>query len=443
MFTHGSEALMFEKLAQLKPILLGVAVIVVIILTATLIRGTYSVVPAGQYEVKRTWVTGSVDVKMTPGFWLTFGTVQRWPVAETFFFTGDKYEGKSYDQSILVMFNDGTDCKISGTCRVVLPKSKELALALITQRGYQSYEDLEHKLVLPMVRSALTSTANLMSAREAYSERRQDLVQWAWDQIQNGLYVTEEVEKEVKNAAGEMERRIVRVIRRDPKTGIPMRQERHPVAGTGLVLENFEMKKPDFGDKVKQQIDKQQQAYMDVATARANALKAEQDAMTSEAQGKARVMAAKYEEETKKAQAIVQASKEKEVAEIKGRQQLEVAKLDRMSAEQQKQAKISLAEGEARARELQVSAGIDPAQKLQVYEKIMRTWADSYRYRPVPQIVLNGGGAGLSAEKEPEGVSLNQALSLKILQDLALDMKFGAQRKTEPAPVTTPAPPHK
>ena len=75
---------MFEKLAQLKPILLGVAIIVVIILGATLIRGTYSVVPAGQYEVKRTWLTGSVDVKMAPGFWLT-GEVPR----RTDYETGD------------------------------------------------------------------------------------------------------------------------------------------------------------------------------------------------------------------------------------------------------------------------------------------------------------------------------------------------------------------
>lgn len=50
---------------------------------------------------------------------------------------------------------------------------------------------------------------------------------------------------------------------------------------------------------------------MGVATAKANAAKAEADKITAEATGQAAVMTAKYEKEKEKVQAVVRAQQEK------------------------------------------------------------------------------------------------------------------------------------
>ena len=77
------------------------------------------------------------------------------------------------------------------TMRIILPSSERQAIDLIRTYGYMDYTDLEQKLVLPVVRNALRITANLMSARESYSEKRANFVFWTWDQIQWGIHLTQ------------------------------------------------------------------------------------------------------------------------------------------------------------------------------------------------------------------------------------------------------------
>ena len=130
--------------------------------------------------------------------WLRlFSDIKTWPKAQTFFFTKDEEGGESADNSIEVRFNDGSLCDVSGTMRIILPSSEPQAIELVSKFGYMDYKDLEQKLVLPVVRNALRLTANLMSARESYSEQRADFVFWTWDQVQNGLYETEEETRKV------------------------------------------------------------------------------------------------------------------------------------------------------------------------------------------------------------------------------------------------------
>ena len=145
-------------------------------------------VEKGTYQVKQAAVTGTMSAKMTPGVWLQlFGDITTWPKAETFFFTADSDEGGRHDESIEVRFNDGSICSISGTLRVILPNTEPEALELITVMGFRSYKEMERKLILPVARNAMRMTANLMTARESYSEKRQNFTTWTWDQILNGL----------------------------------------------------------------------------------------------------------------------------------------------------------------------------------------------------------------------------------------------------------------
>jgi len=281
---------------------------------------------------------------------------------------------------------------------------------------------MEEKLIKPAVRNAIRLTANLMTARESYSEKRQDFVFWAWDQIQNGLYkTTEETRKVTDPISGEQVTKTFKIISKD-STGSPI-YERNPLNDTGILLKNFEIKQFVYSDKVKEQIATQQEALMNVATAKAKAAEAEQNALTKEAEGKANVMKAKYEKEEEKIRAVVTAEKEKAVAQLNAQKELEVAKLQRLAAVQTKQKEILLGQGESERKRLVMAADGALKQKLDTYVKVQEIiWKNvgSYQGKWVPEIVMGASGSGANANGSQQ---LIEMLLAKTAKDLSLDMR--------------------
>jgi regulator of protease activity HflC (stomatin/prohibitin superfamily) len=386
----------------------------------------FETVEKGTYQIKQAAVTGTMSAKLTPGLWpQLWGDITVWPKAETFYFTADREEGSAFDQSIEVRFNDGSLCRISGTCRIVLPTTEPDALALVTVHGYRTFPDMEQKLILPVVRNALRLTANLMSARESYSDKRPDFINWSWDQVQNGLHETEEdTHKVLDPLSGEMITKTFKIIRTDD-AGNPIYQ-RNPLEATGIRLANFEIKEFVYADKVQEQIATQQEALMAVATASARAKQAEQEALTVEAEGKAQVMRARYEEEQKKVRSVVEAQKDKEVAETQAHKLLEVAKLEKEAAEFARQKDILLGQGEAERKRLVLQADGALREKLETYERVNARWADAYSKRQVPTLVMGGNGA---QGTDQATLDFNQAMQLLVANQMGLDLKVakGAQ----------------
>ena len=176
----------------------------------------------------------------------------------------------------------------------------------------------------------------------------------------------------------------------------------------GLKLANFEIKEFVYAEKVRDQIATQQEALMAVATARAQAQQAEQEALTKEAKGKAQVVQAKYEEEEVKVRVVVQ-------AEMK----LEVARLEKEAAEQTKQKEILLGQGEAERKRLVLEADGALAQKLSSLERINSAWASAYSQRPVPSLVMGGGGAG---DTDTGTTEFAQMMQLLVANQLGVDL---------------------
>ena len=311
----------------------------------------------------------------------------------------------------------------------MLPVSGQDAINLVVREGYRSYRDLEQKLILPVIRNSLRLTANLMSARESYSEERADFIFWAWDQIQNGLYKTmEETHKVQDPVSGEMVTRTFKIIKRDTE-GNPIYQ-RNPLQGLGLRLANFEIKEFRYADKVKRQIGAQQEALMAVATARANAQRAEQDALTMEAQGKAKVMEAKYEKEQEKIKAVVEAQEHKEVAITQAQKELEVARLQKDAAELQKAREILIGEGEAARKRLVMQADGALAQKLDTYESVMHKFAEEFaKQKWVPEVTMGSNHNGASGN---EAANLINLLTAQTLQELGLEMQIPKHKSASP-----------
>jgi len=395
-------------------ILIGVVIIVGLILGGSLIE----TVEKGTYQVKQAAVSGKMSAKMDPGLWFQmFGDIEPWPKAETFFFTADILEGEKIDQSIEVRFVDGSLCNLSGTLRIILPITESEAISLTTVRGHKKYKDMEQKLILPTIRNVLRLTANLMTARESYSTQRADYVMWARDQIINGLYQTTAIEKKIKDlVSGEMVTKTFKVVKVD-ENGNPLYHP-NPLKGTGIRLQNFEIKKFVYEKKVNNQIATQQEALMAVATAKAKAQEAEQNKLTLEAQGKANVAKARYEEEQIKVRAVVVANREKEVQVIAGEQRKAVAKLDKEAAALTKQQQILLGQGEAERKRLVLAADGALKQKLETYEKVMSIWADAFSKRKVPSVIMGGGGV------DGDALSMSDVMSLMAMRQLGLDLSI-------------------
>lgn len=407
----------------IKAIIAGVLGLIVFSGALILITGLYSVVPGGSYQISQQWFTGRIDAKMTPGLWFPIGKTWNWPKEKTLFFTADKDhpEDIKHDMSIEVRFNDGSLCKVSGTCRVIFPSTEKEAIALLVERGYTTPEEVMSKLVLPTLRNSLSMSANLMSARQSYSEKRPDFIAWSWEQIQRGMFVTSEEWQKVDDPiSGEKVSRLIKVIKKDDKGNYLHQFD--PFKGTGIRLSNFEVKQFVYSKEVADQIKAQQNAIMGVETSRAEAQKAEQRKLTEKAEGEANAIRSQWEEERKKAQAVVTAKQKKEVAELEAAQKLAVAELDKKTAEANKAADILRAEGEAKARELKVKADNYVAMKIDAWKETQLAWADAFKTRKVPTTIF---GAGSDTDKS--FMNGQQMLELMSMKALGFDIGMGPQ----------------
>ena len=418
---------------------IGVLLIVGLICAGSIVE----TVEKGTYQVKQAAISGEMSAKMTPGLWMqNFGDIDPWPKAETYFFTHDNDTKGDVDEdtSIEVRFNDGSMCKISGTLRIILPTTEADALKLVTERGHKTYADVQEKLIKPTLRNVLRSTANLMSARESYSEKRLDFITWSRDQIENGVYKTKAETKQVEDlVTGEKTWKEVKTIRTN-NDGTPM-YEHNPMDNTGIVLANFEIKSFVYEKKVQVQISAQQEARMAVETAKAEAEKAKQGELKAIAEGKMKVATAKYEKEQEKVKAVVDAQKMKEVQEldaerdknvavIAGNQRKEVASLDRDAAKLKKEELILLGEGQAKQKKLVLEADGALEQKLKAFVEVNANYASAikdYSGNWVPTTVL--GGSGGTNGQMNGAQALIDLLTVKTAKDLSLDMsvKTGAQ----------------
>jgi regulator of protease activity HflC (stomatin/prohibitin superfamily) len=418
---------------------IGILFIIVIACASKLVE----TVEKGTYQIKQAAISGTMSAKMTPGIWMQmFGDIDEWPKAETYFFThdNDTKGDVDLDTSIEVRFNDGSMCKISGTLRIIMPTTPDEAISLVINRGHKTYRDVQEKLIKPTVRNVLRSTANLMTARESYSERRLDFITWARDQITNGVYKTREERAEVEDlVTGEKINKMIKVIQ--TKDGSPL-YESNPMSGTGIELKNFEIKSFVYEKKVQAQIAKQQEARMAVETAKARAEQAKQLTQQTIAEGKQKVAAAKYAKEQDKVRAVVEAQKNKEVQEldaardknvavIAGEKRKDVAALDRDAAKLKKEEQILLGQGEAERKKLVLAADGALAQKLDALRYIHKKYAEAYSQRKVPSVYMAGGAEDGKGGPDNEFTQFMNMMNIGIAKQLSVDTTIPAGAQTK------------
>jgi hypothetical protein len=308
-----------------------------------------------------------------------------------------------------VQFNDGGKGVIFGSVQYDMPLDVQNLTELHTRFGSQAA--IQDQVMRVITNKVIYMTGPIMSSRESYAEKRNYLINYAQDQIDNGVYQTRQGQTTVTDELSGQEKTVsVAEIVRD-EAGNPLRQEDSIVGEFGIRAFNFAIERIDYDDRVEAQIQEQQQINMDVQTSIADALKAQQAAITAEQQGKANAETAKWEKEVEKARQVTEAG-----------MRLEVAQLDRKAAEETKKKEILLGEGTAKRRQLEMAADGALDKKLAAYVETQKYWADAiakYEGNWVPEVQMGSdNGKGMNGAQ-----ALMEFLTVKAAKDLQLDMR--------------------
>jgi len=383
--------------AQESPMGMVKAVLAVIICLVCLwsIFHIFQVNNANQIMVVQSPWKGTLTWHTTAGVkWQGFGKVTKYPKREI------------YEFETSVRFNDGGHGTMKGSVSYELPLDSKNLDNIHMKFG--NIRSLEAQLVATVVNKAVYMTGPLMSSKESYAEKRNSLIQYVEDQIQNGVYKTTSKEVKILDPMTGVEKTITKVDILE-KDGLPLRQEDAAMAAFGIKTFNFAINELPYDNAVENQIKQQQQITMDVQTSIADAKKAEQNAITVAKQGEANAAKAKWEQEVIKARAVTEAQ-----------QRMEVAKLEKEAAEFEKQKQILLGEGEAKRKKLVMTADGALDKKLEAYKEVNLAYAKAiatYGGNWVPSVVMGGDGKSAGGAQD-----LIKMLEAKTAMDLGLKM---------------------
>ena len=344
-------------------------------------------------------ISGTMAVWSQPGMYAQkFGHTTTYHKTEQLWF-GAQNNG----EPIPVIFNDASNGLIYGSLRVKLPTDRDHMLRI--QTDYNGMDRLMNDLVRPTVVNVVYASGPLMSAYESVSEKKNNLIEYITDQLNNGVYTTSiSIAEVIDPITGEKKQQKFAVLIPDSMSaGGYRRSEKSPFDYYGIEIGQVSVSKIDYEERVQKQIAQQQEANMLVQTSKAKSLAAQQEAIRAEEEGKAEAAKAKWEQEKIKA-----------VEVTKAEQEYEVARLAALKAEEEKKKIIAEGQAQAEANRLKVAAGLTPQERAEWDYKTKVGVAEAMSQIKLPTYVVAGGGNGQSNAMDVMG--------LKMMKDLVDNM---------------------
>jgi len=420
---------------------IGIIVVIVIALLAGGFNSMFVYNEAG-YQTHIRTIGGTESVATDIGYhWKGFGRATAWKQAQTIqFVAGNKIEGDDISgavQDYRIVFLGNVDGVVEASTRFRLPQGDQF---LKIAQEYRTPENFQATALTPAIKETLQATASLMSADDYFAGARSEFGNEFENQLRQGIYVTKrkEVERKVVRSrnegsslltgAGEDEgsNRVEFVTEKVvDKDGKPVRKVQQFVT-MGVDVVEARITNVDPNPQYKQRMQKVQQALAELAIARQDRLKEEEQKLLVTARGEKEVEQKRQEtlrdqiEQTTKAQtdkklAIISAEREKESAEIARLTSIELLEKAKIDA----QATKTLADAEAYAKEAVIKADGALDKKLAAYVEVQKAFAEAFSKAPVPSVNMAGnGGTGRGSEAQ-DFLSL---LTVKAAKDLQLDM---------------------
>ena len=342
-----------------------------------------------------------------------------------------------------IVFLGNVDAKVESSARFRLPSGEQF---LKIAQEYRNPENFIKTALVPAIKETLQATASLMSADDFYAGARSEFAAEFENQLNDGLYLIKR--KEIRGPRGHLPSQtailqagteqgnfgdnnasqFVTEKVMDSK-GIPVRKQQQ-FRKYGVEVVEARITNVDPNPQYKQRMVKVQQALAELAVARQNRLKEEEEKLLVTARGEREVEARRQETlrdqieqttqaETEKQLAVINAEREKQRAEI----EKQTAELLRDKASITAQATKITADAEAHARKAVIEADGALQPKLDALVQINKVWAEAASQAPVPGVMMGGSGNGASASRQDEIGQLMGILATKAARDLSLDMK--------------------
>ena len=370
---QGGNKLPIKKIVVASVI--GIVVIVFLCCIGSLVED----VKNEEIVVNQVPITGTMYVWSQPGMYAQkLGHTTKYHKTEQLWF-GAQNNG----EPIPVIFNDASNGEIFGSLRVKLPTDREHMLRI--QTDYNGMDRLMNDLVRPTVVKVVYASGPLMSAYESVSEKKNNLIEYITDQLNNGVYTTSvSIEEVIDPITGEKKQQKFAVLIPDTlAAGGYRRSEKSPFDYYGIEIGQVSVSKIDYEERVQKQIAQQQEANMLVQTSKAKSLAAQQEAIRAEQEGKAEAAKAKWEQEKIKA-----------VEVTKAEQEFEVARLEALKANEVKKRIIAEGEAEAAANRAKVAAGLTPQERAEWDYKTKVGVAEAVAKVKLPTVVMGGTNGG-------------------------------------------------
>ena len=355
-----------------------------------------------QIMVIESWRTGQLAWYTQGGTHLQWmGKVTKYPKRGT------------YETKTSIRFNDGGHGTLEWSIQFEYPLDEQHLTTIHTKFG--SPEAVEKALIETVSTKSVYMTGPLMSSKESYAEKRNDLIRYIEDQIDNGVYRTQQREVKVKDQLTNTDKSAVIAEIVMQENGQPARQEQAVLREFGIRSFNFAVKGLPYDEAVEAQIKQQQQITMQVQTAIAEARQAEQKTITVAQQGMAKAAEAKWEQEAIKAKLVTE-----------GEQKLAVAALANREADQYKEMTLKRADADATYRRRIMEADGALEKKLASWVQAQQYWAAAFKDVKVPVVpnVMTGGGGGNAA------LNMMDIIGIKAARDLALDFGLTPSHST-------------
>ncbi|WMI43593.1 SPFH domain-containing protein [Parabacteroides distasonis] len=394
----------------------GVIVCVVAFLALMMLPKCAEDVKNEEIVINQVPFTGELEYWTTPGFkFQKGGRTSNYYKTNQIWFNEIEKEKKNNGNIILrptgdnpalpITYNDKGKGYVLGSVRIELPTDQKFLYRI--QTHYGSMDRLINDLIKPTLGKVILACGPLMTSLESVSEKRTDLIAYATDQLNYGVYKTMVKEEETTDQLTN-EIKIIRIASLITDSVSPngyKRQEESPFAYYGLKVSQLSISDMEYEQATIDQINKQREADMSIVTAKSKALEAAQLRIQAEEEGKRDAEKAKWKQEEIKAVEVTKAQQAYEVAQLQAKEAAEKAKKI-----------IEEGKAEAEANRLKVQAGLTPQEKAEWDYKTTVGVAEALsksNVRWVPEIMMGNTGGGNSMD----------AVGLKMMLDIANQMK--------------------
>ncbi len=344
-------------------------------------------------------------------------------------------------ENLPIVFLGNVDAKAEFSTQFRLP-SGDVFLKIAQE--YRTPDNFLQRALLPAVKETLQATASLMSADDYYAGNRSHFGAEFENQLRNGLYLTSRKEIRVQRDNLPAQTAILQsgtdqgsfgdnsatrfvIEKKLDKDGQELRkQQQFRLFGVEVV--DARVTHIDPNPQYQERMMRVQQALAELAVARQNRLKEEEEKELVSARGAKDVEAKRQESLRQQIERTTEAETEKQLTLINAEREKRRAEIDKQTTELLRdKAKVNAeatkitADAEAYAREASLKADGALQTKLDALVQINRAWANAAAQAPVPSVMMGGSDAGLGRQDEMS--KLMSVLATKAAKDLVIDLK--------------------